>query len=352
MDVNSIDGPAFHTANDILNDMKKEGREGWLRIAIQSGSDAQPLLDTSLVLLSAHTRSWTDRQRELVWAVEHYADQQKVVAHKFSISAAAISKQLKAADYSAYKQTFKAMEQYLHSLDVRVEESEIQGFTSLLNIGRKKKSQSEYRSALVYFMRSLKRAEIELGSEHPYLASIHCKMAEMHIELEHYDKAEDTLNQALQVLSSQPRGYPEKARIINALAYTKILMTQYKAAEDCFSEALSICSYNLGLNHPVAAEIYSNIAILYLRRGEYSEALQSYAHVLTIYEKILGADHIRIAEICGLVSDIYVTMNDWEKAAVFGRKALKIFENRSGTRHPDTVSASGRISKLQDLHRT
>ena len=345
-DVNSIDGPAFHTANDTLTKMKKRGGDGWLHVAIQAPAPAQPLLDSLLALLSAHTRSWTDRQRQLVWAMESFADQQKIVAQKFSISPAAISKQLKAVDYTAYKQTWTSLEEYLYSLDIKKEDAEIQSFTTLLNHGHDKKHHKEYRAALVCYMRALKRAEVELGENHPQLACIHYKMAEMLTELQQYNKAEETLNQALQVLAPQPRGYLEKARIINALANLKIISSKYKEAEECFSEALSICSYNLGLGHPIAAEIYSSIASMYVKRNEHTEALQAYAHVLTIYEKILGADHPRTADICSQVSDLYVTMQEWEKAAVFGRKALKTYEARCGSRHPKTSQATQRLSQI------
>ncbi|MDR2737012.1 MAG: tetratricopeptide repeat protein [Gracilibacteraceae bacterium] len=345
-DVNIIDGPAFHEANDMLSKMKKRGGDGWLRVAIQAPCDAQPLLDSSMALLSALTRSWTDRQRQLVWAMDHYAGQQKILAQKFAISPAAISKQLKAADYTTYKQTRKALEQFFYSLDLKIEESELQSFTSLLNLAKDKKNQSEYPSALILYMRALKRAEIELGDGHPHLASIHHKLADIHETLEKYDKAEETLNHALHILSSQPRGHLEKARVINALARIKIFTAQYQAADECFAEALSICSYNLGLGHPVAAEIYNSLALMYIKRGEYTDALQSFAHVLTIYEKILGADHPRTAEACGQVADVYVIMQDWEKASVFGRKALRIYESRCGSRHPQTAQAAGRMSKI------
>ncbi|MCL1790477.1 MAG: SatD family protein [Peptococcaceae bacterium] len=345
-DVNIVDGPAFHDANDMLSKMKKRGGEGWLRIAIQAPCDAQPLLDSLLTLLSAFTRSWTDRQRQLVWAMEHYADQQKILAQKFAISPAAISKQLKAADYSAYKQACKALRQYLYDLDLRSEESGRQSFASLLNLAKDKKLQNELPPALILYMRALKRAEIELGDDHPYLAAIHIKIAEIHESLEKYDKAEETLNQALNVLSTQPRGHLEKARVINALARIKIFTSEYQAANEFFSEALSLCNYNLGLGHPVAAEIYSSLALMYIKRGEYADALQSYAHVLTIYEKILGADHPRTAESCGQVADVYVIMKDWEKASVFGRKSLRIFENRCGSRHPQTAQAASRMSQI------
>ncbi|MCL1919002.1 MAG: SatD family protein [Peptococcaceae bacterium] len=345
-DVGSIDGPAFHTANDILGKMKKRGGDGWLHVAIQTPSQAQPIVDSLLALLSAHTRSWTDRQRQLVWAMERYADQQKIVAQKFSISPAAISKQLKAVDYTAYKQTWTALEDYLYSLDIKKDDAEVQSFTSLLNHGHDKKRQQEYRAALVCYMRALKRAEIELGETHPQLACIHYKMAEMFIKLEQYDKAEETLNHALQVLAPQPRGYLEKARVINALARIKITSSQYKEAEEHFSEALSICSYNLGLGHPIAAEIYNSIASMYVKRNEYTEALQAYAHVLTIYEKILGADHPQTADVCSHVSDLYVVMQEWDKAAVFGRKAAKTYETRCGSRHPKTSQATQRLSQI------
>lgn len=112
-DCNKADGPAFHVAVEELEKLKAKKSEHWLQVILKIKDEtAQSLIDVSLELLSALTAGWTDRQRELVWALEEHSSQ-LLVSKLEGISPAAVSKQLKAANYSTYSSTWRVLEQYL-----------------------------------------------------------------------------------------------------------------------------------------------------------------------------------------------------------------------------------------------
>ncbi len=111
-DRNECDGPAFHRALGLLEALKKRKSERWLQIAFDAGETAQPLIDSLLGLLGALAGGWTEKQREIVWAMEHSQLQIRTAAIS-GVKPAVISKQLKAANYEEYRNAWESLEDYL-----------------------------------------------------------------------------------------------------------------------------------------------------------------------------------------------------------------------------------------------
>lgn len=113
-DRNKADGPAFHVAVEELERLKAKKSTHWLQVAMKTKDDpAQPLIDTTLELLSALTAGWTDRQRGLVWKMADYGGLQKQLSEAEGLSPSVVSRQLKAANYQLYTSAWQALEQYL-----------------------------------------------------------------------------------------------------------------------------------------------------------------------------------------------------------------------------------------------
>ena len=118
-DRNKSDGPAFHRAVAEIDRLRERKSDHWLQVSVVTGTDAQPLVDGLLTLLSALTERWTDKQREIVWAMMQVDDgTQKAAAEQLAISPPAVHKQLQAANYSAYVEAWQALGDYLAALNV------------------------------------------------------------------------------------------------------------------------------------------------------------------------------------------------------------------------------------------
>ena len=121
-DRNEADGPAFHQALAAIEEMKKSGSRHWLQVSMHTQSAGQPLLEGLLSALTALTETWTDRQRQIVWAMEALSGQRRLVAEQLGINVSSVYKQLKAARYPAYRQAWQSMERYFEDLDPRAGE--------------------------------------------------------------------------------------------------------------------------------------------------------------------------------------------------------------------------------------
>ena len=115
--LNETDGPAFHKAVDILTMMKKTGNSHWLQVSIDINGIESPLIHSYMELLSALTRRWSDKQREVVWAVQENKGYQKAVGEKFGIAYSVVSRQLKVANYEIYCNAWDNLTEYLTRIE-------------------------------------------------------------------------------------------------------------------------------------------------------------------------------------------------------------------------------------------
>lgn len=94
-DVSTMDGPAFHRADELLTALTSEGG----RFIVETGTPAGDDLATAAGDLALAVREdWTERQAEIVRAYRHHGTQVGV-AERFDVSKQAVSKTLKAARY-------------------------------------------------------------------------------------------------------------------------------------------------------------------------------------------------------------------------------------------------------------
>jgi len=108
---NETDGPAFHAAEQKMNEMKAQKSTHWLQVAFAADTPTQPLLDGISALLSALTARWTRRQREAVCWMQRLNNQKEVSA-AMGITPTAVSAHLKAADFRAYRRAWASLEEY------------------------------------------------------------------------------------------------------------------------------------------------------------------------------------------------------------------------------------------------
>lgn len=111
-DVSQMDGPAFHRADELLDELEPSS----LRVAFDL---AESPLDTALAdeinLVFLLKRRWTDRQRDVVRSSQHY-DSQATVAQELGISQPAVSKALSRASWPELREIEGRIRSTLESL--------------------------------------------------------------------------------------------------------------------------------------------------------------------------------------------------------------------------------------------
>jgi DNA-binding XRE family transcriptional regulator len=94
-DVSKMDGPAFHRADELLNDIEREN------LLFDMKMDAEPLdasVSDEVNLLLSRRHDWTERQLETVRAYREH-ETQRDVAESLGVTPQAVSKTLNEAEW-------------------------------------------------------------------------------------------------------------------------------------------------------------------------------------------------------------------------------------------------------------
>jgi hypothetical protein len=117
--LNETDGPAFHKAADILDEMKATGNLHWLQVSFNISNVENLLVSSIFELLATITMRWSEKQREIVWSTQEHEGYQKEVADLFGISYPVICRQLKVSHYETYCRTWRNLAGYLADIETR-----------------------------------------------------------------------------------------------------------------------------------------------------------------------------------------------------------------------------------------
>jgi hypothetical protein len=128
-DITKMDGPAFHRASELMNDLKNSKLYFDMSINIEEILDSNntlynkelshtinEIIKKELVKLINQTISkrqkWTEKQRNIIKEYDKFRNQ-KEVANKQNITQQAVSKQLKTADLKEIRNTEESVKEIL-----------------------------------------------------------------------------------------------------------------------------------------------------------------------------------------------------------------------------------------------
>jgi tetratricopeptide (TPR) repeat protein len=261
-DRNENDGPAFYKAFEKLSLMKEKKSKHWLQVSIDINNYAQPILDSALELLMELSNSWTDRQREIVWAMEDAHEQQVKVSEKLSISASVVNKQLKAASYNIYHQAWLNLEKFL----LNIEESVVynthmldNSYTVYYSVGQRKKLQQKYTEAQPLLLKAVELATESVNKNDPVLAVLYNGLAENLIRMKNFKEAKEYIDKSLSLQKSLPRARLEYANTFNILGNLYYSSDNLKAAKQYYDKAKNIALNTVGEVHPYINLCNNNI---------------------------------------------------------------------------------------------
>lgn len=116
------DGPGYYNARNAIeiikeNEKKKQTNAADIRFEAEGSNQATTIMiNTILSLLTVIKNSWSDRQREIIWDMLQYQDNQVDAANRFKIKQPAIQKSLAKGKYYAYKDALDTIESALSEI--------------------------------------------------------------------------------------------------------------------------------------------------------------------------------------------------------------------------------------------
>lgn len=102
------DGPAYYKARQAIDFLKESEKKNKtdapdVRLEVEN-YETSIMINTIFTLLTVIKEAWSDRQREIIWTMLGYQDNQAAVAKRLNISQPAVQKTLSRGSYYAYKE--------------------------------------------------------------------------------------------------------------------------------------------------------------------------------------------------------------------------------------------------------
>jgi hypothetical protein len=224
------------------------------------------------------------------------------------------------------------------------------------------RSQGRYSNAEPLHRQALLIREIQLGANHPLVASSLNHLANLYQCQGRYNDAELLYVRSLSIQESQPNADPlQVAKSLNNLSNLYCFQERYSDAEPLSVRALTIWENQLGANHPYVAASLNSLALLYSNQERYSDAEPLYVRSLTIWENQLGANHPNVAINLNNLALLYSHQKRYSDAELLYVRSLLIKLRQLGKEHPDTLKgfqnfaiclqeaiAAGSIDQLSD----
>lgn len=338
---NRADGQAFYTALDEIEKLRKKRSTHWFQVSFQTGTIAQPLVNSLMELLESLTLEWTDRQTEIAWNMIECSSQQSLVAQKLGVSSSVIHKQLKAAHYETFIRAWDNLEQYLIcNEEVTANPIEVTpDYTTYYSIGMRRNELCDYEQSVQYFLKALELAEKKFGTDHPNLVSVYNGLAESYLEqssikeisenrkkrLQNY--AEKVIEKSFQCQKTLPKTRLEYAQTLNIYGVYYIKTQNYEKALKCYMEGKKIVEDILGTESPYLSAFISNIAITYYEKKEYDTALEFYYQALKLAEQTKKTDPISYAHELYNIGLCYANLGMTDAALEKLQDSLSLYES-------------------------
>ncbi len=352
-DRNETDGPAFHKANDDIAKLKKSKSDHWFQVSFDVGSLGQPLADSVLSLLTALTEGWTEKQREIVWAMEAHEGYQKIVAKLLNLTPSVISKQLKAAHYDVYRQAWDSLTEYLIAMDDAVVTDKPvirESYVPYFNMGIRRLSQRNFPEAIRLLENSVELAKNDLEDNDPQYIPLYNRLAEAYIQNNQYNKAEIFIKKSLDLqknmskyrldyvdtLSEQASYYSEKKQARDLIEAKKIYL-----------EAIDISCVILDKDHPQTSELYNDLAIVYERLGDYKNAIELHKKAINGSEKRFKEAPINYAVSISNLATIYWRARRHKEALPYAELARQLYEEYLPPKHEYITEAKQLLADLE-----
>ena len=346
-DRNTTDGPAFHRALDRLAEIKEKKSNHWLQVHFEVGDLAQALVDGHMALLTALTEDWTDKQRDIVWAMEKHEGYQKIVAEKLKNTTTVVSRQLKAANYEAYRLAWGGLTEYLEKMDEYVTKNRPvidKSHVPYFNVAKRRLEQHEFKSALKPAEKALEKAKQRSDTDEEQYIVIYNLLAEVYTNTKKYAEAEDCIVEALRIQEKMPKARLQYIKTLGVKGHLCNSMFSYENAKKYTKEALVIARNVLDEKYPYMGVLYNNLALSHCNLSEYNMAMECYKKSLSVIDK--ENDPIKYAIALNNIAHCYYFMGKLSEAIDYLKKALLLYEENLPPKHDYVINSKFGLSKI------
>ncbi|MCL2603411.1 MAG: SatD family protein [Defluviitaleaceae bacterium] len=344
---NKTDGPAFHLALDRLAEIKAKKSPHWLQVHFDIGNLAQSLVDGQMALLTALTEGWTDKQRETVWAMENQNNFQKAVARKMGTTASVVNKQLKAANYEAYRMAWDGLTEYLAKMDEYIVEGKPvidKSHVPYFNVAQRMVERHDFDGALKPAEKALDMAKQNTDTNDEQYIALYNLLAEIYTRVEQYEKAEKIIVESLRIQEPMPKARLQYAHTLNEKARLCWVIGSYEDAKKYSKEALEIARNVVEDDHPYVGELYNILAISHSYSNEHEAARDFHYKALSFFNE--ENDPVNYAVELNNIANSDYYMKNYLEAVKNKKKALKLFEENLPVKHEYIKIAQSEISHI------
>jgi tetratricopeptide (TPR) repeat protein len=181
---------------------------------------------------------------------------------------------------------------------------------------------------------------------------IHAKaqLAGLHRAHGRYQKAEDTLIQALDTIEVylEPADPPEVAMLHNELGVVSKFSGKFHQAATSYRQALDILKDTDSPDPQDLATLWHNLGGLAHARGDYQAAEEPARRAVALREQVLGPNHPLVAADRAALAPILFELGQLEEAESLLHDALEVFKHADGygKSHPDYAIALGNLATV------
>lgn len=197
------------------------------------------------------------------------------------------------------------------------------------------RQQGDYARALELHERALSARRLELGENHPGLATSHLRLGNLLDDQDRQAEARRHLEKALEIqLAVLGPAHPAIAETYTRLGTLAREEGRLEEARDFHEKALALRRRVLGDERPPVAESRTYLGELAALRGDLELARGEFQAAAAILVRELGADHSRLGVLLATEASAFTEAGlDREAVAPYSR-ALAIFEKSLGAAHP------------------
>ena len=223
------------------------------------------------------------------------------------------------------------------------------------------RKQGKHKSALAVAQEILAAKKTKLPKNDPDLAESLNDLAEIHLDLGEYEKAESLYRSALNIQENAlDPNHPNLARTLNGIGLGYYYLSQGTKAIPFFQRAIGILEKAFGTSHGDIGSYLSNLGLAYSLLGEYKKAVTFYERALRICEEALGPSHPSMAIFLNNLGQAYDIQGRFKDARALYERAFRISEETLGSTHPnmalilqnlaDNSRATGNYEKAMPLY--
>jgi tetratricopeptide (TPR) repeat protein len=237
-------------------------------------------------------------------------------------------------DYPSAEQRYREALERMRSQAVSGEPEVI----ALQNLGGVLRSQGRLDEAREVYSEALALARRELGSGHPYLATVLGNLGELLRQEGDLDGAEALFLEAYEIRRKAfGDEHPDLAVSLTHLAALAQARGDLEGAEQRFRQALAIRRSYFGDRHPMVSASLNNLATLLDDKGDLQEAEALYREALEVKRRIFEGDHPSIAINLHNLGLVYYQQGELETARAVLEEAVEMRERLAG---PEAVGVA------------